>query len=95
MSNFIPLKRSFRRIGPRRPPQFEPGCLHYHPLLWQPGPHRSPSRQEQYQDRLPETVQWYREKSMELEKEQGGKKPGIAFMHIAPPEYMYIYNVLN
>ena len=43
----------------------------------------------------PETVQWYRKKSMELEKEQGGKKPGIAFMHIPPPEYMYIYNVLN
>ena len=41
----------------------------------------------------PETVQWYREKSKELEKTQGGKKPGIAFMHIAPPEYMYIYNV--
>ena len=40
-----------------------------------------------------ETVQWYRQKSMELEKTQGGKKPGIAFMHIAPPDYMYIYNV--
>ena len=29
----------------------------------------------------------------ELEEKQGGKKPGVAFMHIAPPEYMYAYNV--
>lgn len=41
----------------------------------------------------PATIQWYREKSKELEKTQGGKKPGIAFLHIAPPDYMYIYNV--
>ena len=39
------------------------------------------------------TIQWYREKSKELEEKQGGKKPGVAFMHIAPPEYMYAYNV--
>lgn len=39
------------------------------------------------------TIQWYREKSKELEKQQGRKIPGVAFMHIAPPEYMYAYNV--
>ena len=33
------------------------------------------------------------ETTKELEEKQGGKKPGVAFMHIAPPEYMYAYNV--
>lgn len=38
-------------------------------------------------------VDWYKEESKRLEKSQGGKKPGIAFMHIPPVEYMYAYNV--
>ena len=39
------------------------------------------------------TVAWYREMSETLEEEQGGKKPGVAFMHIPPQEYMYAYDV--
>jgi hypothetical protein len=39
-------------------------------------------------------VNWYRQKSRELEQLQGSKKPGIAFIHIPPPEYMYAYNVI-
>ena len=38
-------------------------------------------------------MEWYREYSAQLEKEQGGKRPGVAFMHIPPPEYMYAYDV--
>ena len=44
-------------------------------------------------DSLREVIDWYRQKSAELEKTQGGKKPGVAFMHIAPPEYMFAYDV--
>lgn len=40
-----------------------------------------------------QVIDWYRQKSAELEKTQGGKKPGVAFMHIAPPEYMFAYDV--
>ena len=40
-----------------------------------------------------ETVDWYYETSRRLEKEQGGKKPGVAFMHIPPQEWMLAWNV--
>ena len=40
-----------------------------------------------------EAVDWYLETSRRLEKEQGGKKPGVAFMHIPPQEWMYAWNV--
>lgn len=40
-----------------------------------------------------EAVHWYLETSRRLEKEQGGKKPGVAFMHIPPQEWMFYWNV--
>lgn len=40
-----------------------------------------------------EVIDWYYETSRRLEKEQGGKKPGVAFMHIPPQEWMYAWNV--
>ena len=42
-----------------------------------------------------EVVDWYYETSRRLEKEQGGKKPGVAFMHIPPQEWMYAWNVVS
>ena len=35
-------------------------------------------------------VMWYYNKSVEIEKEQGKKVPGVMFMHISLPEYMTI-----
>ena len=40
-----------------------------------------------------DVIQWYREKSKELEKSQQGVKKGIAFLHIPPQEFMYAWNV--
>ena len=36
-------------------------------------------------------VMWYYNKSVEIEKEQGAKIPGVMFMHIPLPEYVYIF----
>ena len=41
-----------------------------------------------------EAIDWYLQTSRRLEKEQGGKKPGVAFMHIPPQEWMFYWNVL-
>ena len=38
-------------------------------------------------------INWYRAKSDELSISQNGRKPGVAFMHIAPQEYMFAYDV--
>jgi len=38
-------------------------------------------------------VNWYRTKSIELESVQNGRKPGVAFMHIPPPEFIFAYEV--
>ena len=38
-------------------------------------------------------VNWYRTKSVELESIQNGRKPGVAFMHIPPPEFIFAYEV--
>lgn len=38
-------------------------------------------------------IDWYRAKSLELEMEQNGRKPGVAFMHIPTPEFVYAYEV--
>lgn len=41
----------------------------------------------------PKMIDWYKRMSRQLEIEQGGKKPAVAFMHIPPVEYLYAYNV--
>ena len=42
-----------------------------------------------------EAVDWYLETSRRLEVEQGGMKPGVAFMHIPPQEWMFYWNVIT
>ncbi|PRP75339.1 hypothetical protein PROFUN_05650 [Planoprotostelium fungivorum] len=39
----------------------------------------------------PETVQWYRQKSIQTEKKHG-RLPGLAFFHIPFPEYISLWN---
>lgn len=43
----------------------------------------------------PKMIDWYKRMSQQLEIEQGGKKPAVAFMHIPPVEYLYAYNVFS
>ncbi|KAK8790983.1 hypothetical protein WA158_005614 [Blastocystis sp. Blastoise] len=40
----------------------------------------------------PETVEWYYQKSQQVEKKEGKKLPGLSFLHIPPPEILNAWN---
>ena len=43
----------------------------------------------------PDQVEWYRTKSIELEKKYGAKLPAIAYLHIPMPEYMNVWTYFD
>ena len=40
-----------------------------------------------------DVVNWYKERDDELQKEQGGRVPAMAFFHIPPQEFMVGWEV--